>query len=211
MAGLPARETVPRPVNLWMDGSGMRIIAGEFRGRKLLGPEGLTTRPITDRVKESLFAALHFRMPEARVADLFCGTGSLGLEALSRGAEHAWFAERDASALTQLGRNIEALGVQDRATVWRGDIVARLGDWLAGLPEELDVAFLDPPFALARDWPSDEVERQLFAPLAENLAADGLLVYRTPRDVEVEAIGPFATVKRKVYGVNALHFMEAAG
>src|SRR6185503_18794260 len=96
----------------------MRIIAGRFRSRVLLGPEDeRTTRPITDRVKQSLFDILTPLLPDARVYDCFAGTGSMGLEALSRGAAHATFFEQDRSALTRLRKNIETLGVAGGATV----------------------------------------------------------------------------------------------
>ena len=92
----------------------MRIIAGEFRGRKLLPPQGQQTRPITDRVKQSLFDILAPSIEGAVVFDCFAGTGSLGLEALSRGASRAVFFERDRSAVRLLQENIRALGVSDR-------------------------------------------------------------------------------------------------
>ncbi|MDB5305247.1 MAG: rsmD, partial [Phycisphaerales bacterium] len=79
----------------------MRIISGEFRGRKLLPPEGDVTRPITDRVKQSLFDILTPLLPDARVYDCFAGTGSMGLESLSRGAAHATFFEADRGGLTR--------------------------------------------------------------------------------------------------------------
>src|SRR3954463_10464834 len=85
----------------------MRIIAGEFRGRKLLAPEGDITRPITDRVKQSLFDILTPEIEGAKVYDLFAGTGSMGLECLSRGAKHSTFFESDRSAVTRLKKNIE--------------------------------------------------------------------------------------------------------
>jgi 16S rRNA G966 N2-methylase RsmD len=100
----------------------MRIIAGEFRGRKLLGPESEVTRPITDRVKQSLFDILIPNIPGARVYDCFAGTGSMGLECLSRGAEHVIFFEADRSAAARLRRNIETVGVKDRSTVVAGDL-----------------------------------------------------------------------------------------
>src|SRR3712207_4099367 len=100
----------------------MRIIAGEFRGRKLLPPEGDVTRPITDRVKQSLFDIVTPLLPGARVYDCFAGTGSMGLESLSRGAAHAAFFEQDRSAVGRLRRNIQTLGVADRAMVIAQDL-----------------------------------------------------------------------------------------
>src|SRR5687767_15734087 len=100
----------------------MRIIAGEFRGRKLLPPAGDVTRPITDRVKQSLFDILTPDLPDARVYDCFAGTGSMGLESLSRGAAHATFFEADRSAAALLRKNIAALQVENRSTVIDRDL-----------------------------------------------------------------------------------------
>jgi 16S rRNA G966 N2-methylase RsmD len=100
----------------------MRIIAGEFRGRKLLPPEGEVTRPITDRVKQSLFDVLSPRMENARVYDCFAGTGSMGLECLSRGAEHVTFFETHRSAVDRLKQNIQVLGMRERTTVIGKDL-----------------------------------------------------------------------------------------
>jgi len=100
----------------------VRIIAGEFRGRLLVEPRFDTTRPITDRAKQSLFDILSPILEDAVVYDCFCGTGSMGLECLSRGARHATFFDMDRHALAGLKKNIETLGVQDRATVMASDI-----------------------------------------------------------------------------------------
>src|SRR3954467_9617059 len=100
----------------------MRIIAGEFRGRRLLPPEGDVTRPSTDRVKQSLFDILAPLLPGARVYDCFAGTGSMGLESLSRGAAHATFFEQHRPALARLRRNITTLGEEAAATVVAQDL-----------------------------------------------------------------------------------------
>src|SRR3954465_9465040 len=99
----------------------MRIIAGEFRGRRLLPPEGDVTRPITDRVKQSLFDILTPLLPDARVYDCFAGTGSMGLECLSRGAAHATFFEADRSAVQRLKKNISTMRVDDACEVVPGN------------------------------------------------------------------------------------------
>ncbi|MGH7214480.1 MAG: RsmD family RNA methyltransferase [Tepidisphaeraceae bacterium] len=101
----------------------MRIIAGEFRGRRLLAPEEAgTTRPVTDRVKQSLFDILTPSLDGAAVYDCFAGTGSMGLEALSRGARHVTFFEADRSAGARLRRNIQTLGVAKRSHIITGDL-----------------------------------------------------------------------------------------
>jgi 16S rRNA (guanine966-N2)-methyltransferase len=114
----------------------MRIIAGEFRGRKLLSPEGDVTRPITDRVKQSLFDILAPRLEGAVVWDLFAGTGSLGLESLSRGARQAVFFETHRGAVARLRRNIAQLALpRDRAVVRPTDV---FGWFRAEPPGKLD-------------------------------------------------------------------------
>jgi 16S rRNA (guanine966-N2)-methyltransferase len=128
----------------------MRIIAGEHRGRRLIPPEGATTRPITDRAKQSLFDILTPDLPGSIVYDLFCGTGSLGLEALSRGSEKCLFFESDRSALARLNQNIMELGVAARSRIVSGDLfkwfeLASVRPQSAQAPGA-DVVFLDPPY-----------------------------------------------------------------
>lgn len=124
----------------------MRIIAGEWRGRRLAAPEGMATRPTGDRVRETLFSMLASRLgsfEQIRVADLYAGSGALGLEALSRGAAFACFVEQDARALAAIRANIEALGARDRTRV-----LARSAE---SLPPErpFDLIFADPPYSPA--------------------------------------------------------------
>ena len=154
----------------------MRIIAGEFRGRQLLGPEGDRTRPITDRAKQSLFDILAPEIPGARVYDCFAGTGSMGLECLSRGAAHASFFEADRSALARLKRNIEALGVARRSNVVAQDLFR----WLEAAPEaepRVDLVFLDPPYRFLREKP-DALLRLAEQLSARHLAPAGTVVFR---------------------------------
>src|SRR5215210_6142719 len=113
----------PSVPHRWLNVLVMRIIAGEFRGRTLLPPQGQqTTRPITDRAKQSLFDMLTAQLDGALVYDCFAGTGSMGLEALSRGAKFCTFFEADRSAVTRLHQNIAALKVQNRSRVVAGDL-----------------------------------------------------------------------------------------
>src|SRR5262245_27511390 len=108
----------------------MRIIAGEFRGRRLGAPPGLATRPMLDRVREAVFSTLMPRLPDATVLDLFAGSGGLGLEALSRGAARVRLVEQDARAMAQLRENVEALGATGRVELVRGDALHETS-WLA--------------------------------------------------------------------------------
>src|SRR3954462_7081455 len=120
----------------------MRIVAGQWRGRRLAAPAGRTTRPTSDRVREALFSILG-PLDGERVLDLFAGSGALGLEALSRGAGEATLVERDRAALEALRANVEALGADAR--VIAGDVAAFL-DSAAAAGGHYDLVFLDPPY-----------------------------------------------------------------
>jgi len=188
----------------------VRIVGGTFRGRKLLARPGLDTRPITSRVKTALFDALGGRIDGAVVVDLFAGTGSIGLEAISRGARRCAFAERDRQALQRLRRNIEAMGLSERCEVWCGDILAGLGRHLRGLGEPVDLAFVDPPYPLTRRWASDGVPEGLFEPLGRHLAPEGRAMLRCERNLSLpEAFGPLCVRHRREYGKMALLFLAA--
>lgn len=122
----------------------MRIIGGELKGRKLYAPKGMNVRPTADRVKEALFNILGPAVVGARVLDLFAGAGSLGLEALSRGAERAVFVENHPGSIEAIKRNIESLSVGRAAKIIKVDLtrsLTRLKD--EGL---IDLVFIDPPY-----------------------------------------------------------------
>lgn len=123
----------------------MRIVAGEWGGRKIFAPPGRETRPTTDRVREAWMSALSAELPEARVLDLFAGSGALGLEALSRGAEHVVFVEQAAPALRVLRTNLDTLAATARATVVRDDVLRFLA--APDLPR-FDLALADPPYGM---------------------------------------------------------------
>jgi 16S rRNA (guanine966-N2)-methyltransferase len=122
----------------------VRVIAGSAKGRTLDAPRGGETRPATDRIRETLFAILEPRLEDARVLDLFAGAGTLGIEALSRGAARATFVERSAEAVKTLRKNVAATGFGDRADVRAANVLAFLEQSVAG---PYDVVFCDPPFA----------------------------------------------------------------
>ena len=122
----------------------LRIVAGEWGGRRIESPPGRGTRPTADRVREALFSILGERVAGARVLDLFAGSGALGLEALSRGGSSATFVERDERVAALLRRNIAGLGAEGR--VERADAVAFLA---ASAGETYDIVFLDPPYSSA--------------------------------------------------------------
>lgn len=123
----------------------MRVIAGTLRGRRLLAPAGLATRPTADRIRESLFNILAGSVRNQRVLDLFAGTGALGIEALSRGATCAVFVDQAKAALTALRRNIQDLGLDAHARVIHWNILNNL-NCLKDQPAAFDLIFMDPPY-----------------------------------------------------------------
>ena len=126
----------------------MRVVAGELRGRKISAPDGTTTRPTTDMAREAIFNALTSLdvIVDAAVLDLFAGSGALGIEALSRGAKHCTFIERDRDALASLQDNIKKLGLTNRTTVIRADAM------LAAVKVSgIDLVMADPPYEF-KNW-----------------------------------------------------------
>jgi 16S rRNA (guanine966-N2)-methyltransferase len=161
----------------------MRIIAGRFRRRLLHAAPGLTTRPITDRVKESLFERIEASVEGARVADVFAGTGTLGLEALSRGARSVVFFEQDRVAFDLLRTNVGALGVAESTVCWQTDALRtsfRPRTALDVLP--YDLIFFDPPYKLADSiQPGSPIWKALERLARTGISADqARLVLRVP-------------------------------
>jgi 16S rRNA (guanine966-N2)-methyltransferase len=129
----------------------MRVIAGTYRSRQLLAPKGMQTRPTSDRLRETLFNILAPRMEGCRFVDLYAGTGAVGIEALSRGAAHVWFAENAAPALASMKANLAALKVERGFTVEDRGVGAML-QRLAKLTQPIDVIFLDPPYEAEAEY-----------------------------------------------------------
>jgi len=121
----------------------LRVISGKFRGRKLTGPKGDQFRPTLDRVKESIFNVLGADVVNGKVLDLFCGSGSLGIEALSRGARHSVFVDKDKQVLSIARKNIESLGIEKTASFVLADVF-NYCDNSAGAA--YDIVFADPPY-----------------------------------------------------------------
>ena len=168
----------------------MRIIAGEWRGRKLQAPPGAATRPTADRVRETLFSMLTSRLGTfegLRVADLFAGSGALGLEALSRGAAFACFVENDGKAAAAIRANAGDLGATDRVEILGGSALA--------LPrsEPFDLLFADPPYA-----PGSGSAAVHAVAAADWLAPGGWMAVETARDDRVDPLGFTMEAERAV-------------
>ncbi len=179
----------------------MRIVAGEFRGRRLLAPKGRAVRPTTDRVREAVFSIIAARLPDARVLDLFAGTGALGLEALSRGASRAVFVDVSPDSIRLIQANIAACGATERTEVVRGSApqVLRL---LAGREDRFDLIFMDPPYG------EGQVEAAL--PLVEAVAGEDALVVAEHhiKDVLPDRVGRWTRARERRYGDTMISLYE---
>jgi 16S rRNA (guanine966-N2)-methyltransferase len=178
-----------------------RIIAGEYGGRRIQTPKGDGTRPTSDRVREALFSSLESELggfDDLYVLDLFAGSGALGLESLSRGAEHATFVEQDRRAAAVIRSNIKDLGVEHAEVItWSASafVERTLQD------PRFELVFIDPPYALATDLVTGLVSK-----LSEYSATDALFVVeRATRDPFVwpEGVEP---LKHKAYGETTLWY-----
>lgn len=181
----------------------MRIVAGTARGRRLVAPTGREVRPTADRVREALFASLGARVVDARVLDLFAGSGALGLEALSRGAAAAVFVERSRRVLPVLERNIAGSGCAERARLIRGDYSRALA-LLAREAARFDLVLLDPPYdaGLAAPALAGLVERRLLAPGAR-------IVLEHRRATPAPVTGNLQIGGSRSYGDTAITMIDA--
>ena len=178
----------------------MRIISGSARGRKLLAPGrrfGDLIRPTSDRAREAIFNILANKVVGARVLDLFAGTGALGLEALSRGAELAVFVDAQRSVIELIGRNIALCGFGERATVCHKDLAKGIA-FLTSMqpPDRFDLAFLDPPYG-------GKFALQGLESLAEGnfLSAKAIVVLEDAAEAQYpEIMGSLACFDRRRYG-----------
>jgi 16S rRNA (guanine966-N2)-methyltransferase len=175
----------------------MRVIAGEFRSRRLKSLPGAATRPTPDRLRETLFDILAGRIAGAAFVDAYAGTGAVGIEALSRGASHAFFLERNRAALEVIRQNLAALGLEYRATVAAGPVLLTLERHPA------DIVFLDPPYSLEREYAA---ALDLLAAQPPPLA----IVQHSIRFALAESYGPLNRTRTVKQGDNALSFYGPA-
>jgi 16S rRNA (guanine(966)-N(2))-methyltransferase RsmD len=164
----------------------MRIIAGSKRGMKLLSPKTDISRPIIDRVKESLFSVLYkYNLPEGKkVADLFSGVGSLGIEALSRGAEFVTFVENDSNILKTLERNIEKAGFVKASKIIKANAF-KFEFQFDAIAESYDLIFIDPPYLQTRQTGMDSKLGILLNSLSDCLNKQGIVVVRTEKRIKL--------------------------
>ena len=192
MGSFPHRPQVPQ-----LGGSGggaiVRIIAGEFKSRRLIAPEGDQTRPTPDRLREALFAALGDRVDDAIFLDAYAGSGSVGIEALSRGARRAIFVEKHPRAILALKANLASLGLTGRAAVVTSAAAKALRQHVA------DIVFLDPPY---------DREAEYSVAMEAVSGCRLLLVQHSIRLTLPEVCGELSRIRQMRQGDNVVSFYE---
>ncbi len=168
----------------------MRVITGKARGMKLETLEGTDVRPTSDKVKEAVFSAIQFDIEGRRVLDLFAGSGQLGIEALSRGAEKCVFTDSSQNAIEVIKRNVQKTGFSQQSVICRTDYAA----FLKGTKETFDIAFLDPPYLKGVTVNALEL-------VALKMSDYGIIAVEHPSEVELpEAVNGFSVAKQYKYG-----------
>jgi 16S rRNA (guanine(966)-N(2))-methyltransferase RsmD len=185
----------------------MRVIAGMYRSRPLAAPKGLETRPTSDRLRETLFNVIAARVPEASFADLYAGSGAVGIEAISRGASEVFFAEKHNAALAAIRGNLRTLGINGGFQIEAGG-TAGLLKRLSGKP--LDVVFLDPPYDEAEEY--KRTLTTLGTASNELLHADSLVIAEhTKKQPLLERYGSLVRTRVLQQGDAALSFYSFQG
>lgn len=181
----------------------MRVISGTARGRRLKELQGMDTRPTTDKVKESLFNIIQFEIESRRVLDLFGGTGQLGIEALSRGAEHCVFVDQRREAVTLIRENLRMCGLNEHSQVVQGDALS----YLSSCREKFDVIFLDPPYQ------TDLLDRSLEAITRFDILQEhGIIVCESAADRKLPPLAPpYEQGREYRYGKIKLTICHRAG
>ncbi len=182
---------------------GIRVIGGEYRGRRLTSVKGMATRPTADRVRESIFNIIGDKISGARVLDLFAGTGAMGIEAMSRGADFALFIDNSPAAIKTIQHNIETLGIRmdmDAVILCR-DIGRNLND-LQGT-SEFDLIFMDPPYGKGL------IEPTLAAlPKTHSLRLEAIAVVEHRADEPIKDVSSFRVYDQRTYGKTMVSFFQ---
>ncbi len=176
----------------------MRIIAGIRKGLKLKAPEGLDTRPTTDRVKESVFNIVQTHFPCESALDLFAGSGALGIEAISRRCTHCTFVEFDKTAAGLVRHNIGLAGFEESAKIVLSDYLA----FLDSCKGQFDIIFMDPPYNKGYIAPAlDKISKR-------GLIGEGIIVIETEKDGETAEHPDFKVVRQAIYGKTVITVLK---
>jgi 16S rRNA (guanine966-N2)-methyltransferase len=182
----------------------MRVISGTLKGRRLIAPAGMATRPTADRIKESMFNILTGSVQTKRVLDLFAGTGALGVEALSRGAASAVFVDQAKAALSAIRCNIRNLGLEDRTRVIQWNILKNL-NCLIPDRKAFDLVFMDPPYD------ADAVSPALAGLLSCGAMTAGarVVIEHSSREPIVQPMGRLVLIDQRRFGKTLVSFMDS--
>jgi 16S rRNA (guanine(966)-N(2))-methyltransferase RsmD len=175
----------------------MRISGGELLNREIITPHSSQTRPVTDRIRSSIFNTLSGSLNESRVLDLYAGSGSLGIEALSRGSYSVVFVENSAKAIATIAKNLNSLQLGDKSAIVRSEV----GKYLAKEKNKFDLIFADPPY--------DSFNPKLVEKTYNLLKLDGLVVLSTSSKVKIEdSIGRLKVIKSKKFGDSQITYLQ---
>ena len=182
----------------------MRVIAGSKRSLKLKTPPGDNVRPTTDRIKETLFNILNPRIYDCDFLDLFCGSGGIGIEALSRGANSCVFVDSSNESLKYTKDNLKFTGLEDTATVMRSDAAGAIRDLFTS-GKRFDIVFMDPPY-------SNGLEKKVLEEISRFniLNEDGIIIVEAAADTDFSYLSElgFILTREKSYGSNKHMFIE---
>lgn len=186
----------------------MRVISGSAKGRKLKMPQGVEVRPITDMIKEALFNILAEDVPDSRFLDLFAGSGSVGIEAMSRGATQVTFVDLSPICVKTIKENISHCGFTERFSVYKQDAIAAI-NMLQARENEFDLIYIDPPFK------EKELYNQIWQALNSKpllAAPESKLIIRTPKNMSLPESGALLRLwQNRKYGDSILYFYEPVG
>ncbi|MBR1622793.1 MAG: 16S rRNA (guanine(966)-N(2))-methyltransferase RsmD [Pseudobutyrivibrio sp.] len=183
----------------------MRVIAGNNRGMTLVTPDGIDTRPTTDRIKETLFNMIAFELPDAYFLDLFSGSGQIGIEALSRGAKEAVFVEKDKNAIGCIEKNLAKARLTDCSKLYKVDVSSALNQ--LNSHQVFDIIFMDPPY-------DKLIEKKVLEDLTKRnyVSKDTIIIVEASLETEfdyVQELGYIIT-KEKLYKTNKHIFLKKA-
>ena len=181
----------------------MRVIAGSARSLRLVTPDGTDTRPTTDRIKETLFHMIQMDVPGARFLELFAGSGAIGIEALSRGAEHAVLVENGNAAHECIVENLAHTHLDDRAKVLKQDVFVSLSS--LEYKEKFDIIFMDPPY-------DQLLEKRVlqFLTMSSIIDEDTLIIFEAKADADIDYLDElgYDLIKEKIYKTNKHVFVQ---
>ncbi|MGM9948445.1 16S rRNA (guanine(966)-N(2))-methyltransferase RsmD [Floccifex sp.] len=183
----------------------MRVISGKARGKKLIAPQGMHTRPVTDQIKEAIFNSWQFKVNGCRFLDCFAGSGSMGIEAISRNASYTVFIDNDKNAIQTIQTNLKGCHFDSELYSVIQDDIFQVLPALDSKKQPFDIIYLDPPYTV------DEI----FIPVMEAMAKthllkeDGILAIRTKKEKELpNSFSSLEKIKQKKYGISMVHYYQ---